>query len=68
MDKNKSKACLLVATNLIAAWMERDGGDEVNVLKAAEALPAGYVPQANRLVHRGGEQEVVLRPAKVQHV
>ena len=48
--------------------MECDGGDKVDVLKAAEALPAGYVPQADGLVHGGGEEEVVLRPANVQHV
>ena len=48
--------------------MECDGGDKVDVLKAAEALPAGYVPQADGLVHGGCEEEVVLRPANVQHV
>ena len=48
--------------------MECDGSDEVDVLEAAEALPAGDVPEADGLVHRGGQQEVVLRPAQVQHV
>ena len=42
-------------TDLITPWMECDGGDKVDVLKAAEALPAGYVPQADGLVHGGGE-------------
>ena len=48
--------------------MEGDGGDEVDVLEAAEALPARDVPEADGLVHGGGQQEVVLRPAQVQHV
>ena len=48
--------------------MEGDGSDEVDVLEAAEALPAGDVPEADGLVHGGGQQEVVLRPAQVQHV
>lgn len=40
--------------------MEGDGGDEVDVLKATEALPPGHVPQPHCLVHRRGQQEVVL--------
>ena len=48
--------------------MEGDGGDEVDVLEAAEALAARDVPQAHRLVHGRGQDEVVLRPAHVQHL
>jgi len=56
------------ATNLIVSGMKCDGGDKVNVLEAAQAFSPGHVPQAHGLVHRRREQEVVLRPANVQHV
>ncbi|TNN41075.1 hypothetical protein EYF80_048763 [Liparis tanakae] len=40
--------------------VERDGRDEVDVLEAAETFPPGDVPQPDRLIHGGGEQEEVL--------
>ena len=48
--------------------MEGNGGDKVNVLEDAEALLAGDVPEADRLVHGGGEDEEVLGPGDVQQV
>lgn len=40
--------------------MESNGCDKINVLKAAEALSPGYVPQSDRFVHGRGEEEEVL--------
>lgn len=48
--------------------VERDGRDEVDVLKAAETFPPGDVPQPDRLIHgRGEEEEVLDRSSEVLH-
>lgn len=40
--------------------MERNGRDKINVLKAAETLSPGYMPQSDCFVHGRGEQEEIL--------
>lgn len=52
----------------VVLGVEDDRGDEVDVLEAAEALAARDVPQADRLVHGAGEDEVVLGPGDVEQV
>ena len=53
---------------LVVLGVESKGGDAVDVLENTETVFSGDVPEADGLVHGGGQQEVVLRPAQVQHV
>lgn len=40
--------------------MERNGCDKIDVLKAAQTFPPGYVPQSDSFIHGRGQQEEVL--------
>lgn len=41
--------------------MEGNGCDKIYVLKATQTLSPGYMPQPDRFIHGGGEQEEVLK-------
>ena len=48
-------------THLVISGMEADGGDEVDVLEAAETFSTRDVPQPHSFVHRRRQDEVVLQ-------
>ena len=48
--------------------MEDDSRDKVDVLEDAKTLEPADVPQPDRLVHAGGQDEIVLGPRHVQKV
>ena len=53
---------------LVILGVESKGGDAVDVLENTEAVFSGDVPEADSLVHRACEYEVVLGPGDVQQI
>lgn len=41
--------------------MEGDGRHKIDMLETTETLFTGYVPKSNRLIHRRGQNKIILR-------
>lgn len=53
---------------VVRPWVEVDRGDAIDVGEDMEAVRPGDMPETDRFINRGGQEEVVLVPREVNHI